>query len=48
MSQREKVLAAKPDHLSSIPRTHMVEKGSQLLQVVLCLCTCTYTIPFFF
>lgn len=31
-----KALAAKPVHLSSIPRTHIVEGGNHLLQIVLC------------
>ena len=35
MAQWVKVPAAKPDHLSSIPGTNMVEKENQLLQVVL-------------
>lgn len=29
-------LAAKPDHLSSVPQTHRVEGGNQFQQVVLC------------
>lgn len=35
MSQSVKVPAAKPDHLSLIPRTHMVEGGHQLQHLVL-------------
>jgi hypothetical protein len=34
MAQWEKVLAAKPDDLSSIPREHVVEGRNQLPQVV--------------
>lgn len=30
-----KALAAKPVHLSSIPRTHIVEGGNRLLKIVL-------------
>lgn len=35
MAQYIKVLAAKPEHLNSIPRTHMVERENQFLKVVL-------------
>jgi hypothetical protein len=35
MAQWGKVLAAKPDNLSSIPRTHIVERERLLLLVVL-------------
>lgn len=35
-----KELAAKPDDLSSIPRTYIVEKESQLQQVVFFISTC--------
>lgn len=37
----ERGLAAKPDHLSSIPRTHMMEGGSHLLHVVEGVCSHT-------
>lgn len=36
MVQQIKALVTKPDHLSLIPRIHMVERENQLLQVVLC------------
>lgn len=55
MAQWGKVLAAKPDNLSSIPRTHIVERERLLLLVVLwpphmhcghtpaCVHTCAHT-----
>ena len=36
MAQQVKVLAAKPDSLSSNPGTHMVEDENQLLQKLSC------------
>lgn len=40
MAQQAKILAAKPDDLSTIPRTHMVDGETQLPQLSSTLCTC--------
>lgn len=45
MAQRVKALAAKPDNLGSIPGTHTVEGGNQLLQIVLSCLKCSEHAP---
>lgn len=45
MAQQEEELATKRDNLSSIPRTHVVERESRFLQVVLWLPLCAMTYP---
>lgn len=49
MVRQAKVLATKPDYLSSNPRTHMVEEGdsqglSSELYACAVLCICAHTI----